>query len=127
VRPRRHAALLYGPSTYSLEDMSKTHSHSFGANAWPFDDPADVTALTTVHVLEGRLPVLLITHDEDDGMWQVLCGTTNDPKDGCIVCLGCLYEKDPTIGDVADLPRGWMAWRDALASPWQRERSAPEE
>ena len=101
--------------------MSKAHSHSFGPDAWPFDDPTNVTAVTTVHVLEGRLPVLLVTHDEDDGMWQVLCGTTNEPKDGRIVCLGCMYLRDSTLGEIADLPRGWRAWRASATSPWQRE------
>jgi hypothetical protein len=101
--------------------MSEAHSHSFGPDEWPFDDPENVTAITTVHVLERRLPILLVTHDDDDGMWQVLCGTTNDPSDGRIVCLGCMYQLDPTIRDLADLPRGWRAWRDNISSPWQRE------
>ena len=114
-------ALLGGRSSSSLDVMSQTHSHSFGPDEWPFDDPENVTAITTVHVLERRLPILLVTHDEDDGTWQVLCGTTNEPADGRIVCLGCMYQLDPTIRDVADLPRGWRAWRDTISSPWQRE------
>jgi len=106
--------------------MAHAHSHSFGSDEWPFDDPENVAAITTVHVLEGRLPILLVTHDEDDGTWQVLCGTTNEPAEGRVVCLGCLYQKDPSIRDVADLPRGWRAWRDTISSPWQRERRPVE-
>jgi hypothetical protein len=102
--------------------MSQTHSHSFGPYEWPFDDPENVTAITTVHVLEGRGEILLVIH-EDDGTWQVLCASTNEPADDRVVCLGCMYQRDPTIGAVADLPRGWAAWRDSGFSPWRRQKS----
>ena len=101
-----------------------THEHAFSPDEWPFTDPTNVAAITTRHVLEGRLPILLVTHDLDDSAWQVLCGTTNDPDDGRVACLGCLYARDRSIGALADLPLGWRAWRDSSSSPWQRtERS----
>ena len=31
-------------------------------------------------MLEGA-PILLVTHDADDGSWQFLCGTTEDPAE----------------------------------------------
>ena len=46
-----------------------------------------------------------MTHDED-GYWQLLCGTTNKSEDGRVACLGDLFERDRTIGALADLPRG---------------------
>ena len=95
---------------------------------WPFEDPVNVTAITTVKVLEEGHPILLVAHDEEDGMWQVLCGTTNDPEDGRIVCLGCLYNRDSTIGELADLPLGWRASREAIGVAWHREiREAEDE
>jgi hypothetical protein len=102
------------------------HKHSFTESDWPFADPVNVAALTTRHVLEGRLPALLVTHDHDDGAWQILCGTTNDPADGRVACLGCLYDLDRSIGDLADLQFGWRAWRDSLDSPWERGPSSEE-
>lgn len=75
--------------------------------------------------MEDGYPVLLVTHDED-GDWQVLCGTTNEPADGRVVCLGCLFQLDRSIGQLADLPRGWHAWRDFATSPWHRELQEPE-
>ena len=102
------------------------HDHAFSTSEWPFDEPTNVAAYTTRHVLEGRLPILLVTHDEDDGAWQVLCGTTNDDDDGRIACLGCLYTLDRSIGELADLPLGWRAWRDSPASPWKRSTRAIE-
>lgn len=41
---------------------------------WPFDDPPNRRCYTTVHVLENNDPILLVTHDADDGAWQFLCG-----------------------------------------------------
>jgi hypothetical protein len=92
-----------------------THKHTFAASEWPFSDPADAMAYSTLNVLVENAPVLLVTHD-DDGAWQLLCGITNRTEDGRIVCLGCMFERDPTIGALADLPRGWQAWRSSRAS-----------
>jgi len=73
------------------------------AEDWPFDDPRNVAVFTTAPVLAGGHPILLVTHDED-GWWQFLCGTTNDTKDARIVGLGNMFGKDPTVGELADLP-----------------------
>jgi len=86
---------------------------------WPFDEPHNVATITTAKVLAGH-PILLVTHDEDDGSWQVLCGTTNNSADGRIVCLSEMYDRDPSIGELADLPLGWRAWRGSPSQPWQR-------
>ena len=83
--------------------------------------------MTTVNVLDGSLPIMLVAHDSDDGMWQVLCGTTNDPDDGCIACLGCLFERDRSIGALADLPLGWYAWREGPGKPWHRKPRSDED
>lgn len=90
---------------------------------WPFDDPPNVTTIITVKVLNENYPILLVTHDGDDGTWQCLCGTTNDPKDGRVVGLGCMYELDPTIGELANLPHGWKAWRKSPKSKWKRKEN----
>jgi hypothetical protein len=95
---------------------------------WPFADPPNVTTITTVNVLERNYPILLVTHDEDDGGWQVLCGETDDVDDGRVVGLGCMFERDPSIGQLANLPLGWRAWRESVDSPWCREpKSRPPE
>ena len=70
--------------------------------------------------------VLLVTHDHD-GDWQVLCGTTNEPEDGRIVCFGCAYQRNRSIAELADLPRGWRAWREDANAPWTREQKELEE
>ncbi|MCX7058120.1 MAG: hypothetical protein WCH32_11370 [Pseudomonadota bacterium] len=107
--------------------MIEQHVHDFAAATWPFKEPEFSDALTTVPVLEGEAPILLVSHDADDGMWQVLCGTTNEPEDGRLTCLGCLLELDPTLAEIADLPRGWEAYREAVGAPWAREPSPADD
>jgi hypothetical protein len=86
---------------------------------WPFANKPNTASITTRQVLEGA-PVLLVTHDADDGSWQFLCGTTDDPADARIVGLGQMYARDLTLGELADLPEGWKAWRAAPNAPWAR-------
>jgi hypothetical protein len=95
------------------------HAHNFSENEWPFQDAVNTAAFTTTRVLRDNYPILLVTHD-DNGDWQILCGTTNDEKDCLVVCLGCAFEKDRSIGELADLPLGWNAWRKSPFLPWQR-------
>jgi hypothetical protein len=89
---------------------------------WPFADKPNTASITTRQVLEGA-PILLVTHDEDDGAWQFLCGTTDNPADGRIVGLGEMYQRDASLGQLADLPEGWRAWRASGGQPWQRGRT----
>ncbi len=105
--------------------MIGPHTHEFEVTPWPFVASEFADALTTITVLEDDAPILLVSHDEEDGMWQILCGTTNEPEDGRLTCLGCLLELDPTLAEIADLPRGWEAYRDAVGEPWIREQSVP--
>ena len=87
---------------------------------WPFPDPPNTATITTVHVLERRLPITLVTHDADDGTWQFLCGATTDDADGRVIGLATALELDPTVGELGDLPLGWRAWRAARNQPWRR-------
>ena len=95
---------------------------------WPFPDPQNAAALTLRDVMEGRSSILLVTHDADDGCWQFHDGRENPTLgEAVIAALGEVYSVDPTIAALADLPRGWRAWREAPDQPWQREQMAPEE
>lgn len=102
-----------------------SHRHDFPDTEWPFDEPVNAAALTTTRVAREGHPVLLVTHDLE-GDWQVLCGTTNNPEDALIVCLGCAYQRDRSIGQLADLPPGWRAYRESVDQPWTREEKEPE-
>lgn len=107
-------------------DTVEQHQHKFPRSEWQFSDPENAAAISTVQVLRQGFPILRVTHD-NDGDWQILCGTTSDEKDGIVVCLGCAYQRDKTIGELADLPLGWIAWREHFGAPWQREERATDE
>lgn len=103
-------------------DTVEKHPHRFPESEWPFADPDNVVAISTVQVFRQGFPILRVSHDAD-GVWQVLCGTTTNTKDAIVVGLGCAYQKDKTLGELADLPRGWTAWRDFPGGPWEREEN----
>jgi hypothetical protein len=88
---------------------------------WPFADPRNTAAITTRQVLDGA-PIVRVSHDADDGGWQLLGETTGDPADARFVGLGRIYDRDPTLASIADLPEGWRAWRAGPGAPWQREQ-----
>jgi|RhiMetdeSRZDD1v2_1073273.scaffolds.fasta_scaffold342507_2 hypothetical protein len=37
-----------------------------------------------------------------------------------LVDRGEIVRFDPTVQELADLPLGWYAWRNAVGEPWQR-------
>lgn len=86
-----------------------------------FAEPPETIVFTTSRVTEQGYPVLVVAHDADDGAWQFLCGTTNDPRDGVTTSLGRIIERHPEIDELGDLPLGWIAWRESDESDWVRE------
>ena len=102
-----------------------SHTHIFGQKDWPFDDDVDRVTFTTKFVANESYPIVIVTHDED-GDWQFLCGTTNENDDMVVACFGFIYERHPLIKEFADLPKGWLAWREDENKPWYREPQEPE-
>jgi hypothetical protein len=101
------------------------HSHNFAEDEWPFSVPTNALAISTVRVVCEGHPVLRVSHDKD-GIWQVLCNTTTEFDHCKVACLGCCYQLDSSIGEFADLPLGWGAWRRSVRDPWIREANLPE-
>ena len=89
---------------------------------WPFNLPKQKLVLSSRHVEEGA-PVYYVSHDSDDGAWQFHPHEKFGQEDADVklVTLKSLYLNDETLGDLADLPVGWHAWRDDPDAPWQRE------
>ena len=46
---------------------------------------------------------------------------TNDPRDGVTASLASILRGDRDLEALADLPRGWIAWREDDSSEWMRE------
>ena len=94
-------------------------------NVWPFDDPSETEVIVLGRILREESPLRLVAHDEDDGAWQFLDGEQVFEDDAAIVALGEMVQLDPSLRELAGLPRGWFAWRDDPARPWRREPGEP--
>ena len=101
------------------------HSHD-STQPWPFDDPENVASIACAHVLDGAT-ILRVTHDDDDGGWQFLCGQTepHETTEGRVVCLACMVARDSMLRELSTLPLGWCADREGAEFPWVRSEQPP--
>jgi hypothetical protein len=88
-------------------------------NEWKFNAGKNRAVFTTKPVINQGLPILRVSHDDDDD-WQFLCGTTNQGADGALVCLNTIIRLDASVLELGDLPVGCQATRSAPGHPWQR-------
>jgi hypothetical protein len=95
-------------------------------HGWPFADPPNQATFSVRQVFREGRPILHVVHDED-GTWQFLTGDAVEMADALLVSLAEPLRIDPTVGELADLPRGWEASRGAVGEPWQRRLSSSQE
>ncbi len=88
---------------------------------WPFTDARNTAIFTTRDVVEEGKPILLVTHDQDDGVWQFHTRKTSPVSDAKIAALDEIVCRDPSVVELADLPLGWSAIRDSITTPWKRQ------
>lgn len=120
--PHAHFSAQRPPNQFPGHEEGKeklTSLHTFKAEDWPFGVSENTKAYTTMDIVRGKNPILGVVH-ADDGTWQILSGVEISKSEVTVACLGCLFEFDRSIGQVADLPQGWEAWREGLNKPWQR-------
>ena len=82
------------------------------------------SCIQTLEIFERREPVLLVTHDADDGVWQLIGASDADSSTGRIGHLHHAVDGDPSLIDVLDLAPGSGAVRGGIGQPWIR-RSQP--
>ena len=100
------------------------HTHDFPD--WPFQAAVNTLTYCTVKVASDGFPVLQVSHDED-GDWQFIDATTEEPGECALLCFGCIYQRDASLAALSDLPRGWTAVREAVGADWVREQDLLEE
>lgn len=86
--------------------------------AFPFYDAPNTAAIICCHVINDGKPILFVSHDEDDGMWQFLCGKAHETDDAKLVSLKYVFDLDNTVGDLADMPCGCYATRRTQKDSW---------
>ena len=85
---------------------------------FPFSDAPDTAVIVCSHIIDRQAPILFVSHDEEDGMWQFLCGKKHSEDEARIVSLKYVYRLEPAIGMLKDLPCGFYAERKSQADKW---------
>jgi len=80
-------------------------------------------ALVCEHVFDASRPVLLVSHEGGD--WQFLCGGGDHGswETARVVGINHLFDRDPSLRALLDLPVGWDAERAKVGEAWARKRS----
>jgi hypothetical protein len=76
------------------------------------------TCVQTREVFESHEPILLVSHDADDGMWQLIGASDADSDTGKIGHLHHAVDEDHSLMDVLGLPPGHSAVRAGPGKPW---------
>lgn len=85
-----------------------------------FNESPDVAVFTTRFVIEDHEPVIKVVHHDDDGSWEFTGGTQGSADaDYRVIALHEMIERDPSLLEVADLPSGGKAFREAKGDPWK--------
>ena len=59
-----------------------------------------------------------VSHDEDDGMWQFLCGETHETDEAKLVSLKWVFDLDNSVRTLKDMPCGYYAERKTQDDDW---------
>lgn len=86
--------------------------------AFPFYDASNTATIICGHVINDGKPILFVSHDEDDGIWQFLCGKIHETDDAKLVSLKYVFDFDYSVGDLADMPCGYYATRETQKDNW---------
>ena len=85
---------------------------------FPFYDAPNTAAIICCHIIYDGKHVLYVSHDEDDGMWQFLCGSAHETAEARLVSLKEVFDLDPSVGDLKDMPCGYCAERKTENDNW---------
>ncbi len=88
-------------------------------NNYLFKEPADTATFTCIHIINAKQPILYVSLDKEDGMWQFLCGKMNHRQtDAMIVGLGEIVELFPEMNDISNMPMGSYCERNSINEKW---------
>jgi len=85
---------------------------------FPFYDAPNTATIICCHIVNDNKPILYVSHDEDDGMWQFLCGETHAIDEANLVSLKYVFDLDNSIGALKDMPYGYYATRETSEDNW---------
>ncbi len=86
-----------------------------------FIEQGNTMVITTKDIILGMKPILLVSHDLEDGMWEFLDSEDVDENNARIVSLDEMLKIDSSITGLHDLPLGWIAYRSDINDSWIKE------
>ena len=89
-----------------------------------FKEQGNTMVITTKDIILGLKPILLVSHDIEDGMWEFLDSEELDENEACIVSLDEILKIDDSLRVLHELPLGWIAYRSCIGDSWKEERIA---
>ena len=69
---------------------------------YKFLDDKNTMAITTKGIVSGQRDILLVSHDEDDGMWEFLDGEDVSEENALIVSMSEMVQIDESINKLYD-------------------------
>lgn len=87
---------------------------------YKFKESKSTACFVCEHVMDGKRPILFVSHDKDDSNWQFLCGG-NDHNDKSIriISLEQITTIDNTVNDLYEMPEGVGAEREKIGMNWK--------
>ena len=85
---------------------------------FPFYDEPNTATIICSCVINREKPILYVSHDEEDGMWQFLCGKTHEIDEGKLVSLKSVIDLDNSVGVLKNMPCGYHATRENQEDKW---------
>ena len=86
---------------------------------YPFGEPKNTAIITCSHIVENDADILYVSHDEEDGMWQFLCGRIHMQEQARVVSLDEIFKLDNTVSELANMFCGYVAERKNKSSKWK--------
>jgi hypothetical protein len=80
-------------------------------------------ARACAHVLEQGRPILLLSRETDGEVLAVCGGEDDTPESTRSIPLDRLLNLDGSLADLADMPDGWAAFREAPDQEWARSKA----
>ena len=88
-----------------------------------FKEPDGTAVFTTQFVVVDKKDITVVYHDIDDGAWQFFSNDhfENSEQVAMMVGLGEIIKMDKSLLELANMPRGHYAHREAKGTPWTVE------
>lgn len=85
---------------------------------FPFNEPPNTAVITCCHIIDDGADILYVSHDDEDGAWQFLCGNTHYTNEARVASLDELFKLDNSMAELSSTPCDCIAERSNRYSDW---------